>query len=93
MDIHNCFFFLTKKCRFILSDMNKAKSITFRCSDAQYRRLEKHMEQTRRTRTTLICEALECFLDFAEANRQLNLFELVEAVNARGGRVRFEDEA
>ncbi len=77
----------------MVGGMYKAKSITFRCSDAQYRRLEQHLSQSDRTRTDVICEALESFLDFAEAHRHLNLFELVEAANAIGAKVKFEDEA
>lgn len=73
--------------------MTKAKSITFRCSEAQYRRLEKHMSHTNKTRTAIICEALKSFLDFADRNKQLNLFELVEAANSVGAKVKFEDEA
>lgn len=73
--------------------MHKAKSITFRCSEAQYRRLEQHLSQSAQTRTSVIREALESFLDFAEANSQLNLFELVEAANTIGAKVKFEDEA
>lgn len=73
--------------------MTKAKSITFRCSDAQYRRLENHMADADKTRTAVICAALENFLDFAEENRHMNLFELVEAVDSVGAKVKFEDEA
>lgn len=71
----------------------KAKSITFRCSETQYRRLEKHMATTDKTRTAVICEALKSFLDFADQNKHMTLFELVEATNAIGAKVKFEDEA
>lgn len=77
----------------MVGGMNKAKSITFRCSEAQYRRLEQHLSQSSQTRTSVIREALESFLDFAEANSHLNLFELVEAANTIGTKVKFEDEA
>lgn len=77
----------------MLEPMHKTKSITFRCSEAQYRRLEQHREQSRRSRTELLCDALDRFLSFAEQNRHLNLFELVAATDAVGAKVKFEDEA
>lgn len=77
----------------MLGRMHKTKSITFRCSEAQYRRLENHKEQSRRSRTELMCEALDTFLSFAERNRHLNLFELVAATNDVGRKAKFEDEA
>lgn len=78
--------------RIVTADM-KAKSITFRCSASQYRRLQEHMATTDKTRTAVICEALKSFLDFADQNKQMNLFELVEAANSVGAKVKFEDEA
>lgn len=77
----------------MVGGMTKAKSVTFRCSEAQYRRMEKHLEESRRTRSELICEALDSFLTFAEGKRHLNLYELVEATDALGARVRFEEQA
>lgn len=73
--------------------MSKAKSITFRCSEVQYQRLKKHMEGSDKTRTAVISEALKSFLDFAEENKHLDLFELVEAVDSIGEKLKFEDQA
>lgn len=62
----------------------KLKSITFRCSAAQFARLENAMEHsTVDTRTTALSLALEEFLDFAEQQdtRNLDLFALVDRVD------------
>lgn len=77
----------------MVAGMTKAKSITFRCSENQYRRLEEHLGRTVSTRTDVICEALEQFLDFADANSHMDLFGLVEAADSVGAKRRFEDEA
>lgn len=77
----------------MVAGMMKAKSVTFRCSAVQYRRMEKYLEESCRTRSELICNALDSFLTFAEGNRHLNLFELVDAVNALGTGVKFEEQA
>ena len=60
------------------------KSITFRCSAIQHARINTFLNPETDTRTAFITEALESFLDFAEQEhiRQLNLFELVAAVDA-----------
>ncbi|MDO5470999.1 MAG: hypothetical protein Q4F38_06825 [Akkermansia sp.] len=68
------------------------KSITFRCSAAQVKRLQSAM-QTRNpaSRTALIASALEAFLAFVEQKdiAALNLFELVDRVDDTGSKERF----
>ena len=59
------------------------KSITFRCSAIQHARINTFLNQCTYTRTGLITEALENFLNYAEQEQiqQLDLFELVAAVD------------
>lgn len=75
--------------------MIKLKSVTFRCSEIQQRRLEQELAAESMTRTELIMKALEQFLHFAESEeaQQLSLFELVEAIDQSGSGARFADEA
>ncbi len=71
------------------------KSITFRCSSNQNARMAAVLSQTEATRTDFITSALEAFLDFAEQPhiQHLDLFELVEAVDALGGDTGFAEQA
>lgn len=73
--------------------MAKAKSVTFRCTEKQHRRLEEALMRTGMNRTQFIEKALREFLEFAEQEdiRKLDLFALVEAVDALGAGVTFED--
>lgn len=63
-----------------------ARTITFRCSQAQLSRMDEAIRQTDSNRASLINESLEDFLTFAESpdSRSLDLFELVAAVDAQG---------
>lgn len=74
----------------------KVKSITFRCSPAQFSRLEymRHSTSTA-TRTEALSAALEEFLDFVEQAdaRAMNLFELVEHVDGEGNGPSFAEQA
>lgn len=74
--------------------MFKLKSVTFRCTKAQQQRMETALSGSAMSRTDFISAALEAFLTFAEQeeNRKLNLFELVEKVDATGSRIRFAEE-
>ncbi len=71
------------------------KSITFRCSSRQYDRLTQALNQADSSRTDLLTKSLAAFLQFAEQEhiRHLNLFELVQAVDALSGGTRFSDQA
>lgn len=74
----------------------KLKSITFRCSPAQFARLEDAMRfASIDTRTQVLACALEEFLDFAElsSTRSMNLFELVDRVDHEGRGPAFADQA
>lgn len=75
--------------------MTKPKSITFRCSEAQHRRLEHALQEGTLTRTDLICTALEQFLGFAESEdiRRMDIFALVQEIDSRGSAVLFAEEA
>lgn len=64
------------------------KSITFRCSAAQYEQLKNGQQDTVGNRTELITSALEAFLSYADQPhiRQQDLFRLVsELDNASQG--------
>ncbi|MDO5472642.1 MAG: hypothetical protein Q4F35_04825 [Akkermansia sp.] len=72
------------------------KSITFRCSAPQLRRLENAMlAQSTDNRTSFISKALDSFLTFVEQdeNQGLNLFELVDKVDSLGSAANFSSQA
>ncbi len=71
------------------------KSITFRCSSLQNARLNFFLNKNESTRTAFIIEALESFLNFAEQEpiREMNLFELVEAVDSLAEGPGFSEQA
>ena len=74
----------------------KLKSITFRCSSAQFSRLEEVIGSSEvDTRTRALSLALESFLDFAEQadSRSLDLFDLVHRVDHLGHGPAFADQA
>lgn len=74
----------------------KLKSITFRCSPAQFARLEAAMQSTKTdTRTQALSCALEEFLDFAELDdtRSMDLFALVDHVDHKGNGPTFAEQA
>lgn len=74
----------------------KLKSITFRCSSAQYARLEELIDRSMTdTRTMALSLALEEFLNFAEQQdtRQLDLFALVDRVDHLGHGPAFSEQA
>lgn len=74
----------------------KLKSITFRCSPAQFERLENTMRHTRiDTRTEALSSALEEFLEFAERadTREMDLFSLVDYVDRQGDGPSFAEQA
>lgn len=74
----------------------KLKSITFRCSPAQFERLETTMRHTNiDTRTQALSTALEEFLEFAERSetRAMDLFALVDCVDKHGHGPSFADQA
>ena len=74
----------------------KLKSITFRCSPAQFSRLEDAMRaHAVDTRTMALSCALEEFLEFAEQRetRALDLFALVDRVDNEGSGPRFAEQA
>ena len=75
----------------------KAKAITFRCSQAQYDRMEAFIKAlpTPMTRTAVLCTALEEFLDLTEEKkiRAMNLFELVDYLDRTGSGLRFSEQA
>lgn len=70
-------------------------SVTFRCSAAQHERLEQALLREGSTRTEFILNALETFLDFAEQEeiQKLDLFELVEQVDAGNTGPHFGEQA
>ena len=74
----------------------KLKSITFRCSSAQFARLEDAIRASSTdTRTMALSDALEEFLDFAERSetRELDLFALVDHVDRTGAGPSFAEQA
>ena len=73
----------------------KQKSITFRCSATQSARFTHALEQGNQNRTDFLTAALESFLSYAEQAhiQKLNLFELVQDVDAQGEGERFEQQA
>lgn len=74
----------------------KLKSITFRCSPAQFERLENTMKEANiDTRTEALSAALEEFLDFAERTetRAMDLFSLVDHVDEHSRGPRFAEQA
>ena len=74
----------------------KQKSITFRCSQAQFARLEAAMETTMiETRTSALSQALEEFLDFVEQPEAIamDLFALVDYVDREGCGPKFSEQA
>lgn len=73
------------------------KPITFRCTTRQLERLHTAMLTDANTpsRTALISDALFAFLDFVE-NREatkLDLFQLVQEIDALGSQVPFGEQA
>ncbi len=73
----------------------KQKSITFRCSANQNKRLAEALNSTSLTRTEFITSALECFLAYSEHEsiRAKDLFELVQDIDARSNGPSFADQA
>lgn len=74
----------------------KLKSVTFRCSSSQLKRIDEGMlALNNENRTDFISNALEEFLNFAEKEeiRKLSLFELVDRVDRTGSRHRFSRHA
>lgn len=72
-----------------------ARTITFRCSQAQLSRMDDAIGQTDSNRATLINDSLADFLAFAERPdvRALDLFELVAAVDEQGESCPFSEQA
>ena len=74
----------------------KLKSITFRCSSAQFARLENIVKNSLTdTRTMALSCALEEFLNFAEQQdaRNLDLFALVDRVDSEYEGPTFAEQA
>lgn len=74
----------------------KLKSITFRCSPAQFARLEDAVRTSAiDTRTMALSLALEEFLDYAERQetRSLDLFALVESIDRESEGPSFAEQA
>lgn len=74
----------------------KLKSITFRCSPAQFERLENAMRYTKiDTRTQALSSAIEEFLNFAEQSeaRAMDLFALVAHVDQGNAGPSFAEQA
>ena len=71
------------------------KSITFRCTEEQNQRLLAALQQSHCTRTTLITNALECFLSYTEQEhiQAKDLFGLVEDIDASGQGPAFAEQA
>lgn len=71
------------------------KSITFRCTALQHSRMQAAVDMLATSRTNLITAALEAFLNYAEQERinRMNLFDLVEDIDATSSGPRFADEA
>ena len=73
----------------------KPKSITFRCTAPQHKRLEAVLANTGKNRTGFIIAALTAFLNYTDREeiRRKNLFELVKGIDDLGDRGKFEDFA
>ena len=75
----------------------KAKAITFRCSQAQYDRMEAFIKAlpTPMTRTAVLCTALEEFLDSTKEKKihAMDLFEPVDHPDHTGSAPRFSEQA
>lgn len=75
----------------------KPKPITFRCTNRQLERLHlaMHNDAVGTSRTAYISDALQSFLDFVESKEGagMNLFELVNKIDAVGSRVPFGEQA
>ncbi len=71
------------------------KSITFRCSLQQQSRLNEVLTDSGCSRTALISDALEAFLNYAEQDhiRRKNLFDLVEDIDTHGHGPCFAEQA
>lgn len=71
------------------------KSITFRCSASQHRRLNESLRGTGLTRTGLITTALLEFLAYADQKhiRNLDLFALVRDIDSQSDGPPFRDQA
>ena len=71
------------------------KSITFRCSEQQNNRMNAARHQRACSRTSLITQALESFLNYAEQAhiRNKDLFALVEDIDTCGEGPSFDEQA
>jgi hypothetical protein len=71
------------------------KSITFRCSEQQIQRINAARLLRACSRTSLITEALQFFLNYAEQShiREKNLFALVRDIDESGDKTPFEEQA
>lgn len=71
------------------------QSITFRCTEQQHARLNSALADSGLTRSDFICAALEHFLNYAEQSRiqRMDLFELVQDVDAHGDGPSFAEQA
>lgn len=79
----------------MLQPVMSTKAITFRCTSAQYARMNALLAEIPGNRTALLIEALEQFLIFAEneENRALNLFSLVERIDSLHPATTFAEQA
>ena len=74
----------------------KLQSITFRCAEAQLKRVKTAMNNLAcPNRTILLSAALEDFLNFAEQKsvKEMNLFEMVQHIDSIGSTHRFSTQA
>lgn len=74
----------------------KQKSITFRCTQAQFDRMQQNLQtQNDINRSSVLSAALEEFLDFIESSieAEADLFTLVDRVNNVGDRTSFCSQA
>ena len=74
----------------------KQKSITFRCTQAQFDRMQQNLQtQNDINRSSILSAALEEFLDFIESSieAEADLFTLVDLVNNVGDRTSFCSQA
>ena len=74
----------------------KQKSITFRCTQAQFDRMQQNLQtQNDINRSSVLSAALEEFLDFIESSidAEADLFTLVDLVNNVGDRTSFCSQA
>lgn len=74
----------------------KLQSITFRCAEAQLKRLKTAMNNLAcPNRTILLSAAVEEFLHFAEQTevKEMNLFEMVQHIDSIGSTHRFSTQA